>query len=53
MVQILGDDAARIEEGRLRLRKRNAMLQAVGPILDVIPFEARFAGRRYGIYAIL
>src|SRR5580704_5236648 len=48
MIQILGDDTARIEERCLRLRKRDAVFQAIGTILGVVPFKARLAGHKYG-----
>jgi hypothetical protein len=43
MLQILGDNAARIEEIRPRFAERNAVLDAVGAILGIVPFETRRA----------
>jgi hypothetical protein len=43
VVQVFGDDAARIEKRPLRHHKLNAVFRAVQPVLGVIPLEARLS----------
>ena len=47
MRDILGDDACRVQEGKLRFDKRDTMLSLVLRILGRIPLEAWVHLRKY------